>query len=299
MDDGYYDEVAETPLGPVAPAFLLAPLNPAARKAVDHARNDGLRYQIDGTIGLWVDFSNPEKELYTLGRAETDIHLPSSKGSPHISGLHASFQVVNDTGAVLLWDHSDNESVEPISANQSFTVKFRSNSKSVLVARGINSRIAFGKDRWFQFEIQWQSDGLYNFPNKDEPYTMGPSSSRSKKYVLGERVGGGSYGTVWWVLNATNGKIMAVKKFHNMSGKNLEFATREVTNLFKINKDNSIKHVSSSTCPLVYPANLYPFSTGAYFADTRLCWWRGKRQLGRDFHASDAGEFKGTDRKGG
>jgi serine/threonine protein kinase len=63
-----------------------------------------------------------------------------------------------------------------------------------------------------------------------------------KKYVLGREVGAGSYGSVSWVLDATSGKIIAVKKFHKLSGKNLEFATREMTNLFKINRDDSIKH---------------------------------------------------------
>lgn len=251
MEDGHYDDdAAEPPSGPIAPAFVLAPLNRAARKAVDHSNNDDLRCRVNDTIGLWVDLSSPDKRVYTLGCSETDIHLPdtrsSNRASPHISSVHASFQLVQDTGAVLLCDHSDNGTVEPLSHGNSFTVKFRANAKSVLVARGINSSIAFGKDRWYQFEIQWQSDGLYDFPNKYEPYTMGPRNARSKKYVQGERVGGGSYGTVWWVLDAHTGGNMAVKKFHNLSGKNLEFATREVANLFRINKDSLIKHVSYS-----------------------------------------------------
>jgi serine/threonine protein kinase len=247
MDDGYYDDdAAEAHAVPSPPCFILAPLNPAARRAVDHASNSHLRYRIDDTIGLWLDFSNPEKQACTLGKGEdADIHLPdtrsSSKGSPHISGVHASFQVVHETGAVLLWNCSDNGTVEPLPHSHCFTVKFRPNAQSVLVARGINSRIAFGKDQWYQFEIQWQSDGMYRFL-KDEPYTMGPRNSRTKKYVLGGEVGAGSYGTVSWVLDATSGKIIAVKKFHRLSGKNLEFATREIANLFRINRDDSIKH---------------------------------------------------------
>ena len=247
MDDGYYDDdAAEAHAVPSPPCFILAPLNPAARRAVDHASNSHLRYRIDDTIGIWLDFSNPEKQACTLGKGEdADVHLPdtrsSSKGSPHISGVHASFQVVHETGAVLLWDCSDNGTVEPLPHSHCFTVKFRPNAQSVLVARGINSRIAFGKDQWYQFEIQWQSDGMYRFP-KDEPYTMGPRNSRTKKYVLGGEVGAGSYGTVSWVLDATSGKIIAVKKFHRLSGKNLEFATREIANLFRINRDDSIKH---------------------------------------------------------
>jgi hypothetical protein len=248
MDDGYYhDDAAEAhAVPPSPPCFMLAPLNPAARRAVDHGSNGHLRYRIDDTIGLWLDFSDPAKQACTLGKGEdADIHLPdtrsSSKGSPHISGVHASFQVVHETGAVLLWDCSDNGTVEPLPHSHCFTVKFRPNARSVLVARGINSRIALGKDQWYQFEIQWQSDGMYRFP-KDEPYTMGPRNSRTKKYVLGGEVGAGSYGTVSWVLDATSGKIMAVKKFHRLSGKNLEFATREIANLFRINRDDSIKH---------------------------------------------------------
>ncbi|KXX83264.1 Serine/threonine-protein kinase KIC1 [Madurella mycetomatis] len=246
MEDRYYTDEAETPLEPPPPAFLLAPVNPAARKAIELPENDGLRARVDDTIGLWIDFSNPEKQVFVLGCGETDIHLPntraSSKGSPHISEVHASFRLVEETGAVLLEDHSEDRTVETMPHNYGYTIKLRSSSRSVLVARGINPRFSVGRDKWYQFKIQWQSDGLYAFPNKDEPYTVGPSNSRTKKYLQGDRVGGGSYGTVWWVLDVTNGKVMAVKKFHNLSGKNLDFATREVANLFRINQDSSIKH---------------------------------------------------------
>jgi hypothetical protein len=250
MEEGYYTE-EEAPPEPLTPAFVLVPVNPAARKAVDLPENDELRCRVNNNIGLWIDFSNPNKQSFTLGCGDTDIYLPntssSTKGSPDISTVHASFELVKETGAVLLCDHSDNGTVEPLVHTHGYTIRFRSGSRSVLVARGINPRVAFGHDKWFQFKIQWQSDGLYGFPNKDEPYTLGPSNSRNKKYIQGDRVGGGSYGTVWWVLDVTNGKVMAVKKFHNLSGKNLDFATREVANLFRINKDNSIKHVSNST----------------------------------------------------
>lgn len=257
MEEGYYSDEGEPPLQPRSPAFVLVPVNPAARKAVDLPENDGLRCRVNNNIGLWIDFSNPDKQVFTLGCGETDIYLPntgvSGKGSPQLCDIHASFQLVEETGAVLLCDHSDKGTVETLTHSHGYTLKLRSSTRSVLVARGINPRFAVGHDKWYQFKIQWQSDGLYAFPNKDEPYTMGPSNSRNKKYIQGDRVGGGSYGTVWWVLEVTSGKVIAVKKFHNLSGKNLDFATREVANLFRINKDDSIKHVRHSH-PIQDPA---------------------------------------------
>ncbi|KAK3320402.1 kinase-like domain-containing protein [Cercophora scortea] len=250
MADDYNDEdgassIGQQPLSP--PAFILVPLNTAAKKAVEHVRNKYWHYQDNNTFGLWIDFSDPTRMHYTVGRTNTDIYLPemraAGKGSSQISDLHASFQLVKETGAVLLLDHTENRETEPFSGSHGggFTVKFRSNSNSVIVARGINSRIAFGHDRWYQFELHWRSPGMYGFP-QEEPYIMGPRQMRNKRYVQGERVGGGAYGNVWWALDSTTGEIMAIKKFHNLSGKNLEFATREVANLFLINKSTSIQH---------------------------------------------------------
>ncbi|KAK0642929.1 kinase-like domain-containing protein [Cercophora newfieldiana] len=247
---GYVDS---DPQETTAPSFLLAPLNSAARKVTEHVRNNYYKYPLDAdnnTFGLYFDFSDPDHQVFTLGRIDTDIYIPESrgsKGSSQISDLQASFYVVQHTGAVLLQDHSDHRNTEPFAPSHSsssshggVTVKFRS-SRTVLVALGINSRVAFGRDKFYQFEIRWLSEALYGF-NKEDPYIVGPRHSRTKKYVQGEKVGGGAYGDVWSVLDITNGERMAVKKFRNLSGKNLDFATREVANLFRINKDKSIHH---------------------------------------------------------
>ena len=255
------------------PAFVLAPLNSAAKRATDHVRNDYRRCPLDeasNTFGLWIDFSDPEIQEITLGCHDTDIHLPeikSSKGSSQISDLQASFQIVAATGAVLLKDYSEHQNTEPFTPthgnsahHNGVTVKFRSGHRNVVVARGINSRIAFGRDKYFQFEIRWHSDGLYSFA-KEEPYAMGPRNSKTKKYIEGEKVGGGAYGTVWWAMDITNGSIIAVNKFHNLSGKGLEFATREVANMFRINKSNSIHHVRRAVVQVpgdALPHDLYP-----------------------------------------
>jgi hypothetical protein len=242
------------------PAFTLVPLNPAAQDAINHVRNEHFRCRArSGTIGLWLYFSNLAKQVCTLGSHDADIYLPSPRSrneSAHISAIHASFQVVEETGAVLLCDHSEEGTVEPLPHRHCFTVNFRSNAKSVLVARGVNERIAFGRDQWYQFEIQWRSDGLYRFP-KGGPYSLGPRNALGKSYLYGGDIGTGSYGTVSWALDTTNGKIIAVKKFRDLSGRNPEFATQGIANFFRINRNKSIEHVSHGALSCFHDLLLY------------------------------------------
>jgi len=230
------------------PAFRLIPSNTAAKLATRHEYNASFQYAVNyDTFGLWLDFSSPERQAtgYTLGRGYgVDIYLPDarSRGSTsQLSDQQASFKYVPQTGAILLVDNSIHRNTEPCSSSssQSYTIRFRSNTNSVLIARGINTRIAFGRDKWYQFDIQWDSDGLYQFPSKTEPYMMGPTYAKHKRYIEGDRVGGGAYGSVFWALDATSGQIVAVKRFHNMMGKNSEFAAREVANLSRVVKSST------------------------------------------------------------
>ncbi|KAK0705655.1 kinase-like domain-containing protein [Lasiosphaeris hirsuta] len=234
------------------PVFTLVPLNAAAKRATENPINNYHQQVIDSnTFGLWLSFDDSDKEEYTIGRnRDCDIYLPDQKGSRGaISDIHAAFRIVPETGAVLLIDYSEHRLTTPFAPSSSssssshagYTIKFHGDSSSVLVALGINSRIAFGRENYYQFEIRWHSDGLYGF-RKDEPYSVGPRHARHRRYVQKDRVGGGAYGTVFSALDVNNGRLMAVKRFHNLSGKNLVFATREMANLFKINNDRSIQH---------------------------------------------------------
>jgi len=268
------------------PSFFLVPLNTASKKATEHTKNDYFRYPVDEhTNGLWVVFDQ-DREHCTLGSRDTDIYLPNERppkgSSPQISQLQAAFQIVPSTGAVLLWDYSEHSNTETFAGSNSHsvsvTVKFRASSRSVVVARGINSRVAFGRDRHYQFELRWQSVGLYSL-DSDQPFTVGPRKASTKKYIEGERIGGGAYGAVWACIDITTGTWMAVKKFHNLTGKNLEFATREVANLFRINKDRSIQHVSLTWSALSLGA-LTDAGPATHFTDFRLGWGRQERQLG-------------------
>lgn len=238
------DQVPETP---PAPVLYLVPYNRAARQATLDPQNDYFRSRLpNDRIALYVSFENPEKQEYTLGRAGCDIFLPDPRGAD-ISKHQCSF-VNTEHGAVLLEDTSSKKNTEPHSStNGGQTIGFAKGdaSRRVLVARGINNMIHMGRDRYYQFEIHWDSDGLYDFKNKDENYRTGPRKSRQKRYLEGDKVGGGSYGNVFWAMDVHTGCVMAVKRFHNMQGKHLEFATREITNMFRISRTSSIHHVSS------------------------------------------------------
>lgn len=239
---------------PAAPAFILVPLNKSAEKAIADAKNGYLRtVSSTGKRGVYISFENEEKQEFTLGRSDTDIHLPDPRGSADISKHQCSFVCKPNTGAVLLVDHSNKGNTEPYSSSQGgTTIPIPKEKRSVLVARGINGQVAFGKGRYYEFRIEWISDGLYDFPNKDEAYDIGPATRR-KKYLKGSYVGGGAFGSVFWAVDVVAGKLMAVKSFHYHDGKNIIFAKREVDNLIKINKSSSIPHVRDFPFPPAKP----------------------------------------------
>jgi hypothetical protein len=242
MEEGEEDTVVAP--APTAPALYLVPYNSAAKQAVAEPYNAYLRCLMpNNTHALYIHFADPDKQAWTLGRVGTDIHLPDPRGAD-ISKHQCSFINITERGAVLLEDVSSKKNTEPYASNNGGqAISYGKERRCVLVARGINNMIGIGKDRFYQFEIHWDSDGLFDFLYKEESYRTGPRKSRQKRYIEGEEVGAGSYGNVWWVMDVHTAQLMAVKRFHNMHGKHLTFATREVENLFRINRTQAIHHV--------------------------------------------------------
>jgi hypothetical protein len=226
------------------PVFSLVPYNDAARRATAHPSNSELRYPIDnGRAALYISFANEDKQVFTLGRVNCDIFLPDAKGAD-ISKHHCSF-FNTEQGAVLLEDKSAKKNTEPYSSNNGGQRIGFGHTRRVLVARGINNMIGIGNHKYYQFEIHWHSYGLYQFTHlyHDQNYRTGPQRSPRKRYIEGDVIGGGGFGQVCWAMDVHSGSLMAVKKFHNMDGKNSEFAKREIKNMFHINKTSSIHHV--------------------------------------------------------
>ncbi|KAK3396883.1 kinase-like domain-containing protein [Sordaria brevicollis] len=247
--------------------FWLLPFNKASAALVSSHPWNLSRHPFDkDTSGFWIDFSNPEKQKYTVGCSDSvDIYLPqvwNSSSSSGISELHTSFRAVTETGPILLCDESEYSSTEPFEhGSRSYTVDFsrKEGGRSVLVAQGINSLVAFGHGRFYQFELRWESDGLEEFRMQPPVlYALGPSRVKTKRYVLGEKVGGGTFGNVYRALDLASGGVMAVKKFHRLSGSNkkVDFAAREITSLLKLNSDgvNRCDHIIQLLSYLTTPS---------------------------------------------
>ncbi len=218
-----YEEAGQRPQ---PPSFALVPLNSLAVKVVEHIKNQSYQTTLDkDTIGLLVSFDDPEKQYLTLGRKDCDIYLPELKGSKtgvEISEFQASFHVVEETGAVILTDHSVRKNTEIVptemgSVELERAIPFREPRRSVVVCKGINPRITFGHVQRYMFGLEWRSDGLYDFPDKNEPYVLGPRKRRSKRYIQGYKIASGTRGIVYWAIDGTSGAKIAIKKVHTLS----------------------------------------------------------------------------------
>jgi hypothetical protein len=233
------------------PHGYLIPKNGAARGILEEPHN--ANYIVSREEGdyedfvFYLDFRHEDRTQYVLGRgSDVDIQLPDSKAD--ISKTQCVFRLDGDSGAVFLDDRSSHQSTETFASRHDYrtTIAMPSRSpRSVLVARDINNHIAIGRKQHYQFELFWLCDGLYDFPQNGS-LQKGPINGNSMKYVQGEKIGGGAFGNVFKALDVHTGELIAVKKMHNLDGKNLEFANREIRHLNQIQSSEIYGHVSSS-----------------------------------------------------
>jgi serine/threonine protein kinase len=226
--------------------FYLIPINSVARKAVSEHHGTELVVEMEDTLEpvFYLDFRDESREQYTFGQGEgVDIRLTDARADISMSQCAFTFDPVSR--AVFLWDQSERKTTRTYSTSRDIsetTIDMpESGPRSVLVARDINCHIAIGRKQYYLFSISWLCDGMYDFPEKGS-LQVGPKHGH-KKYVQGERIGGGAFGSVFRALDVHNGRMIAVKRMHDLDGKNMEFANREIRNLSKIAKSELYNHV--------------------------------------------------------
>ncbi len=234
---------------PIDPSFLLMPANDAAVEAIRQRANEPYWYLLeDGTYALNVSFA-PEVSEVTLGSHGADIYLPDAKNAD-ISRKHCIFVYGRQTGAVVLCDKSKRHNTEVFDVEADRIVPISKVSNSVVVSRAFNRRIAIGYKKHYQFHLHWNADVIDDYLGTDRgSTTFGPRGVRESRYMQGEDIGAGAFGTVWKAVDLRDGKAMAVKRFHTLEGKRRTYALREVNNLLKMHAPNQLKHVGLGRSP--------------------------------------------------
>ncbi|CAG8959871.1 hypothetical protein HYFRA_00013143 [Hymenoscyphus fraxineus] len=178
--------------------------------------------------------------LATLGRgSDADIYIEGSE----ISRRQCSFEIDPDTHAVMLYDRSTANSTQVFGENSKPFERER-DLRKVLVQKGLNTIIGMGGVgcNLVQFSLEWHRDptettkyiegyegqtrGRVENPRlartEEEVQTEFPSPRETRihtpeqrplrmRYVVREKLGSGTFGTVFKAINVDSGKFMAVK----------------------------------------------------------------------------------------
>ena len=236
-----------------SPSFFLIPLNKAASHIVHIDHNKLYVREKNGYEALFIDFLDPEtgyaKNQIKVGRDpnQCDIVIPESTAGIHRQ--HCYFEYNHITGAVVLVDRSENKGTAVFDDDEDCIVPISRTYSSVVITRGFNRSLHFGKKAHYQFQVAWNSgtDPLKSFLSV-YPSHFGPQRNNfdpaKARYLEGELLGSGAFGLVRRAVNIRDGTPMAVKRFHSLEGKGHIMAVREINNMLKVSSNNQRKHVS-------------------------------------------------------
>ncbi|KAK2798299.1 hypothetical protein FQN50_008904 [Emmonsiellopsis sp. PD_5] len=222
--------------------FSLIPLNDRAKAVAAHEFNDDLARLSSGQIVLDIGFYIRSKScntLATLGR-DGDVCIPDRR----ISKLHCSFEVDPETNVVMLYDRSHNQMTQVLGPS---ATPFQSGRpRKVVVQNNINTIFGMGGTyrNMFIFELEWlyspaatilklqnHEDIPLGYQNPrfartiDDADTIAPTRRETRVHTAGEmqsniryaeieRLGSGSFGVVYKVVDVYTGRLMAVKLLH-------------------------------------------------------------------------------------
>ncbi|KAK1754090.1 serine/threonine protein kinase [Echria macrotheca] len=215
--------------------FTLYPQSPSAHVVVEDTANAHLvsynpqieRYGID--VGISGACSH--QTLETLGRAtDVGIHIPIRA----ISRLQCSFEINDESKAIILYDRSSEGTTEVYAWNQGKVCPFDDRRpRRVLVAPQLNELISMGHgDGLVKFRLIWwkkdarglKSSYLVPNPNLARTYDIAETEKSSRprtrihtggnkliRYFENGQIGTGKFGVVYKAINVDTGKPMAVK----------------------------------------------------------------------------------------
>ena len=236
---------------PSASSFFLVALNEATEGAVRHERNRRFVVPPDedkrGRLRITIPSGPASGSEITLGCGDADVYLPGVE-SADISGIHCSFTAAKHTGAVILHDRSSQHNTEVYDAERFYSIPLFKTSFSVVVSRGFNRRLGIGCKigckRYYEFELVWHTDLVQGnlLDGATRGPVFGPLGSKEPRYIKGENLGLGAFGSVFRAVDIRNGELMAVKRFHTLEGIAGTYAMREIQNLESI--QSRAKHVS-------------------------------------------------------
>ena len=215
--------------------FSLVPLNDRARAVLAHPDNIGLVSALaDGRSGLDIGFhvgSSSRYTLATLGRSGADVSVEGSG----ISRIQCSFEVLEESGVVMLYDRSNSMSTQVF--GMSATPFEPGRTRRVVVRDKLNTEIGMGgaSQSLLRFALVWHCDTIdveEQLKNRvdnprlartvDETPTVLPSQRLTRIHTPGNRepkiryaklveLGRGEFGEVWKAVDVDSGKIFAVK----------------------------------------------------------------------------------------
>ncbi|KAK0627194.1 kinase-like domain-containing protein [Immersiella caudata] len=215
--------------------FTLYPQSPSAHVVVEDTANARLvsyntqieRYGID----VGISGASSHQTLETLGRAtDAGIHIPIGA----ISRLQCSFEIHDESKAIMLYDRSSEGSTEVFAWNQGKVCPFDDHRpRRVLVAPQLNELISMGHgDDPVKFRLIWwkkdargrRSSYLVPNPNLARTYDIAETEKSSRprtrihtgmnkliRYFENGQIGTGKFGAVHSAIDVDTGKPMAVK----------------------------------------------------------------------------------------
>lgn len=241
---------AQSSASEISPSFYLIPSNSAARSILHLDHNAPYIADKNGENVLYINFIDrntgfPQARV-TLGRDPRlcDIVFPDNNAG--IQREHCFFEYNQTTGAVILFDLSANKGTVVDDFEDDCIVPISQKYESVVIGRGFNRNLHFGRRNYYKFQVIWDGkDLLKSFlsmpPNHFGPQRSGFDASKAR-YVEGELLGSGAFGFVRRAVNIRNGTPMAVKRFHSLEGKGHVMAVREINNMLKVSSNNRKKH---------------------------------------------------------